>query len=178
MILMEKRMASGLVFKLFNSFNIGDPFHLANILLYNGQLESAVKNYKKGAYENDGRSMYVLAVLLENGIGLKRDSTQYKHWMLKAAQSGHMGAMGECYIDGNGYPKNVSEGFRILKEYAGKNNESFVQGSVGGYYLEGVVVQRDVSEARKWFELSANNKNPFSKEILNRVWGFQPTKIQ
>lgn len=162
-------MGTGLAFYLFEAFGFKDIFHLANCYLLRGHISSAIRNYEKGADNNDPKSMYAIAILYENGIGYQCDRSKYLYWMQRAAQLGHNGAIGECYIDGNGFEKNVTKGFSILKVYAENCNESFVQGSVGGYYLNGEILSKNISEARKWFKLSADNYNPIAKEILKTL---------
>lgn len=80
--------------------------------------------------------MYSLAIFYENGIGLNKDHSQYLYWMNNSANLGHDGAIDECYIDGNGYEKNVTKGFNILENYATNCKEAFFQGSVGGYIIK------------------------------------------
>jgi hypothetical protein len=162
-------MASGLIFYLIEACGYKDTFHLANMFLYRGHVSSAIRNYEKGAENGDSKSMYALAIIYENGMGVSIDHVQYCSWMKKAALSGHRGALGECYIDGNGFQKDIVQGFNILKEYAEKCNESFVQGSVGGYYLRGEIIQKDLNEAKRWFKLSSNNFNPYSRQILDNL---------
>ncbi|MDQ7815891.1 MAG: tetratricopeptide repeat protein [Melioribacteraceae bacterium] len=162
-------MATGLVFYLFEALGVKDTFHLANCFFYRGHLKSALRNYGKGANNGDPKSMYALAIFYENGIAVSEDHSKYFYWMKKSAQLGHQGAIGECYIDGNGYEKNTLQGFSILKDYAINCKESFVQGSVGGYYLGGEIVPQNIGEAKKWFKLSADNYNPISKEILKTL---------
>lgn len=164
-----KSMVTGLAFYLLEAFGSKDTFHLANCYLFRGHIQSALRNYEKCLEENNPKAMYVLAILYEIGIGYEEDHSQYLYWMQKAAQLGHKGAIGECYIDGNGYTKNVQEGFNILLNYARSTNESFVHGSVAGYYLKGAIISKNITEAKKWYELSAKNLNPFAQEILKTL---------
>jgi len=162
-------MATGLVFYLFEALGYKDTFHLANLFFFRGLLESALRNYKKGAAQNDPKSMYALAILYENGIGVNQDHSEYIFWMKRAARFGHSGAIGECYIDGIDQDINTVEGMHILEEYGKNCNESFVQSSIAGYYLEGKIVSKNLVAAKKWFKLSADNYNPISSEILKTL---------
>jgi hypothetical protein len=162
-------MATGLVFYLFEAFGYKDTFHLANLYFYRGHINSAFRNYEKGANNGNPKSMYSLAIFYENGIGLHKDHSQYLYWMKNSAKLGHKGAIGECYIDGNGYEKDVTKGFNIIEDYAKNCNESFVQGSVGGYYLRGEIIPKNLLEAKKWFKLSSDNYNPIAQEILKTL---------
>lgn len=162
-------MASGTLFFLLEVFGYKNYYHLANCYFYRGHIKSAIRNYEKGITFGDIKCMYAVAVLNKTGMGYAENDEQYLGWMRNAANSGHKGALGECYISGHGVEKDPNIGFALLKKWAKEHEESFAQLSVGKYYLSGKVVKYNEDEAKKWLRKAMFNNNPIAKEMLKTL---------
>ncbi|KAB2851100.1 MAG: sel1 repeat family protein [Ignavibacterium sp.] len=161
--------------KLFSKKTPNKNFEVANKYLSKRQLKKAVNKYKLSAEQGDTRAMYALAILYELGIVVKQSDLNYSHWMLKAAQLGHNGALGECYIDGNGVEKAPKRGLKLLLQYAmhseliSDTSETFVLGSLGGHYLNGEITEQNIELAKKFLLMAAQNGNPIAMMILESI---------
>ncbi len=91
---------------------------------------------------------------LIDGIGVPQDTQEGVKWMTLGAEHGDTSALitlGNMYLYGIHVPKNEKKGFSMMRDAALKGL-AIAMDSVGACYATGRGVERNLVEARKWFE--------------------------
>ena len=123
----------------------------------NAPSPTVVANLRYAARRGDMQAQYDLAVVLDCGLGLRRDQAEALEWFHKAADQGHVGAqsaLGWKYMTGNGVPIDDNAAFEWLRRAAERGNTS-AQNNLGILYMQGRGVAADPIEAAKWFRRAA-----------------------
>ena len=100
--------------------------------------------------------MYNLAVLYNEGSGVKKDFRKAAEWFEKAAMAGNASAMnslGVCYLKGQGLPKNLEMAATWFWRGA-KAGEPLAMFNMGICYLKGQGVKPSEREALAWLDKS------------------------
>jgi TPR repeat protein len=149
---------------------------LANIYLKRGQRDLAVnvlQNAEKlgfafGPYNlgvlSGGKGEYELAVQYWN----KALELDPKYWEAKLS-------LAQAYGTGQGVNKTEAKAFKFMKEAVDEGNpdNKFImaaQYQVGVYYLEGIVVEKSVNNAVKYFSLAAEKGNSEAQFKLGNIY--------
>lgn len=124
----------------------------------------SIKWFRLAADQGSADGQWNLARCYERGLGVEQDSYQAAAWLRKAANHPHMEAqvlLASYYELGQGVPRDYGEAGRLY-ERAAQNYTFFAsignaygQAGLGRACLYGRGVSKDVSEAYKWFKLTA-----------------------
>ena len=97
-----------------------------------------------------------------------RSAPEVIKWFQLASDGGDMKArywVAVASLNGQGVPMEVERGLALLRE-AAQANIPDAQWFLGSIYLEGVLVDRDVKEARRWFESAAAGRQQSAVTML------------
>ena len=75
---------------------------------------------------------------------------------------------GIMLLNGIGTEKNTKEGMRLLEE-SGRRGDSEAQCLLGEIYEKGILVQKDLQKAQKWYGEAAAQENALAKEAKHRL---------
>lgn len=116
-------------------------------------------------------AQYALAVMLDRGLGVRRDPDEAIRWYNAAANAGHPRAMlniGYAYAKGEGLRQDYGQA-RLYFERAAAKNLAEAQYNLGLIYENGLGVKRDLAVAFKWFSLAVANRNEEAGKALDRL---------
>ena len=122
--------------------------------------EEKVAETRREAEAGEGRAMYNLGVWYELGKkGLAKDVAKAFEWYKKSHEAGNAsgtGAIGVCYLDGEGVPKCTVRGAMLLGEAAGRGSNSACY-NLGRAYADGLWgCPKDEKMARRYFSMVAS----------------------
>ena len=140
-------------------------------LISDGQKLYKEKDYK-GAFEKfneaatigEPTAIYLTAVCLSYGQGIKKDSLKAFNLYRSAANSGVTSAIHQlatCYKDGNGTEKNAS---LALKWYNVAADSGYVRSMsmLAKSYEEGIFTEKSLKKAIEWYSKAAEKKEPYA----------------
>lgn len=133
-------------------------------------MREALVNYHKAAELKHGRAMYNLAVLQENGDGIKRDYGLARTFYEGAASAGvtqGLFAIGLMYHTGKGVPVDYAKA-RSFYERAIAGGEPLAYANLGNLYGQGKGVPRNRDKACEYYRLGANAGEPVATKNMNR----------
>lgn len=113
---------------------------------------------RANARRGDLQAQYDLAVVLDCGLGVRRDQAESLEWFRRAADKGHVGAqsaLGYKYMTGDGAQRDDAAAFDWLQRAAERGNTS-AQNNLGILYAQGRGVTADPVEAARWFRKAAD----------------------
>lgn len=116
---------------------------------------------------NDGEELYQSARRCLSEQDYEGAAMFYK----RAAEMGHARAQcsyGKCLYLGSGVPKNPAAAFAWFAK-AAEQNLDIAQYNLGIMYLKGVYVEKNRDEAKRFFELAAQNGHPEAEKILTKM---------
>ncbi|MAI84943.1 MAG: hypothetical protein CMM91_08440 [Rickettsiales bacterium] len=143
------------------------------------QFRQSIVEFKKVAkndkFDQDERnnSMYNLAVIYDNGLGIPTNKNEALKWYKLASENNHKIAqfnLGWIYYHGENTEKNNFEAFKFYKKSA-LQGYSKAQFNLGILYFLGEGTLKDYVEAYKWFKISSLNG---VKESLNFIQKVKP----
>lgn len=123
----------------------------------NAPSPAVIANLREAALRGDIQAQYDLAIVLDCGLGVRRDKTEALDWLRKAASQGHVGAqsaLGWKYMTGDGVRPDDQAAFEWLRRAAERGNTS-AQNNLGILYAQGRGVAADPVEAAMWFRRAA-----------------------
>ncbi len=116
-------------------------------------------------------AQHALAVMLERGLGGKKDLREALQWYRKAARNGYAPALlnlGFIYVKGVSVPQNFAKA-RDYFERAAASNLAEAQYNLGLLYQHGLGVEKNVPMAFKWFSLAVANQNTAAGKALDQL---------
>ncbi len=119
----------------------------------------------------NSQAQHALAVMLERGIGGKKDLREALRWYRKAAENGYAPALlnlGFIYVKGVSVPQNFKKA-RDYFERAAASNLAEAQYNLGLLYQHGLGVKKNVPMAFKWFSLAVANQNAAAGKALDQL---------
>lgn len=132
------------------------------------------------AYEGDKDAQFKVGVLFTNDQFRKPDYQQAVYWYKKAARQGHVLAqynLGHQYLTGVGVQKNEKQAMQWWLK-AAEQGHALSQFNIGRAYYLGIGLDIDIQKSKHWFQLAANNNEPKSIEILNKLgWSKEPRLV-
>lgn len=133
----------------------------------------AVKLYKKAAEQGNHNAMYSLGWCYENGKGVpKKDCSEAVKWYRKAADLGNANAqysLGVCYYYGNGVPrKSQTEAVKWYRK-AAEQEHPYAQYAMGMCCENGFGIERNLDNAKSWYQKAASQGNENAKKALLRL---------
>ena len=184
------------VVKLLESAKKGDTdaMFALSVAFYNGDgvkknRMEAVRWAKKAAENGDATSMYNLYLFYTHGDGVKQDMQEAINWLIKAGDKGYPQAcigLGLEYSSGKNVKKDYAEavkwykmGLLLLKGRDLSNNlltsqdlqRIAAEGLAMIYQEGGNGVQKDMTEAVKWYRRAAELGSSYAKNKLKELDG-------
>jgi TonB family protein len=135
-------------------------FNIALALLQRNDgrsLEHAVETMRKLARQDLPAAMFVVAIWMEEGKLVPKDSEQAQKFLAKAAEKNYGPALyevGRRRLEGHGVPREPAEGLKLIREAAVLGSKQ-AQFYLGAHYETGNVVEQDRDRARRYFRLCA-----------------------
>ncbi|GAB4348239.1 MAG: hypothetical protein Kow0073_00850 [Immundisolibacter sp.] len=86
----------------------------------------AFGHWETQARAGDPASMVEVAMMLTNGLGMRRDDQAAVEWLRKAADLNYPDAwaeLGELYVEGAGVPRDLDQGKALLKKAAAAGSQ-------------------------------------------------------
>ncbi|MBI4550408.1 MAG: sel1 repeat family protein [Candidatus Omnitrophica bacterium] len=117
------------------------------------------------AEQGDMEAQFELAVMYENGHGVKKNISQALEWYKKAENNGHVGALvtlGWFYQNGQYVEKNTAHAITLYTRAANQGDPQ-AQLNLGVLYDEGIDVAKDNASAVKWYSLAAEHGNDIAR---------------
>lgn len=102
-------------------------------------LKLAYENFLKGSNEGDTSSQYNLAIMYENGIGIKKNEKYALFWYNKAALKGNAAAqfnLGVLYENGKGTKVDFAQANKWYRK-AATQGDGLAVGNLGMLYIRG-----------------------------------------
>ena len=122
--------------------------------------EEEVAEMRRKAEAGEGWAMCVLGVCYENGEkGLAKDLAKAFEWYEKSHEAGYAGgtgALGRCYLVGNGVPKCFARANTLLSEAAWRGSKNACH-NLGLAYADGLWgFPKDEKMARRYYSMVAS----------------------
>lgn len=143
---------------------------LGDIAAADGQGETALEYYRKGAAAGNTQAMYRLAQAYEDAsFGLTKDAVQAFDWFRKAAEAGNVGAIGRlgyAYDTGTGTPKDPVKALAYYQQAAAKGDATAMY-NLGTVHESGRLGQpKDLVAAFGWYTSAADAGNVHAMRAL------------
>jgi len=133
---------------------------LGVLLEQRGDMAGAIAQYRTAAEappDGDDYAQYRLAMIYEDGRGVKRDYAKAAQWHLKAAENGNAMAqysLGFLYQEGEGVARNLTASKRWF-HFAALQKHAGAQYSLAFRYLRGEGTAKNSTAAAHWFGAAA-----------------------
>ena len=144
-----------------------------------GNYGDALRWYVRAAEAGDARAQFLLAIRLENGIGVDTDLVQAAAWYRKAAEGGHAEAqfkLGTLLEQGRGVAVDLKAAFGWYR-LAAESGLAAAQYNYGVAYLNGSGTERDVVEAFAWIALAAEQGLNAATDLKDRLVQALPDEL-
>jgi TPR repeat protein len=130
-------------------------------------LKEAVRWYKSAAEQENSEAQYYLGMLYAKGLEVMQNEAKARRLLEAAAAQGHLGAKAVLAKTQNGNFTLDNESIAVwwLQKFAQKGSAQ-AQYNLGYLYEHGRGVDADAKEARKWFELAAQQGHVGAKQHL------------
>ena len=130
----------------------------------------AAKLYKAGAKENNDLASTYLAYLYQYGLGVEKNEALAKTLYEKVIKKGFSTAQyyyGRFLIEASA--KDYEQGIKYLKK-AAKQKNSDAQLYLAKLFLEGKVVVKSFTNAKKWYEIAINEGSSQGLYEMGRIY--------
>ena len=122
--------------------------------------EEEVAEWLRKAEAGEGAAMYDLGLWYELGKkGLAKDKAKAFDWFEKSHEAGYAsgtGALGRCYLNGNGVPKCFARANTLLSEAAWRGSKNACY-NLGLAYAKGCLgFPKDEKMARRYYSMVAS----------------------
>jgi TPR repeat protein len=160
-----------------NWANTGNPLAMNNIGFLLCRSKQIPSDYVTGIYwlkrsadMQNPISMYNIADMYYDGIGLAKNNEMAISWFSKAVDFNHSRAMMRmAWIYETKLPQDFAKAFELYSKCA-QNNNSFAMIKVGDYYFEGEDVPMDLDLACEFYIRAAiTENNPNSERMANII---------
>lgn len=125
--------------------------------------------YEEKASASNADAMLLVGVCYQNGLGGTKDAGQAKAAYARAAEMGSVAAkcaLGEMLM---AEPGQGAQGLQLCKEAAEAGDDD-AQLAVGDAFFQGGPAPQDRKEARRWYEMAAQQKNPQAARKLGEMY--------
>ncbi len=137
--------------------------------------QTALKEFKALADQNDARGQYGMGVMYDIGEGVSQNSKEAAKWYRLAAEQGSADAqnnLGAMYEAGEGLPQDYDEAVKWYRRAAEGGNFD-APNNLGALYLTGIGVTRDYVQAHMWFDLAMRRMDKAAEKnmrfVMNRM---------
>ena len=161
---------------LFLANNASSDYDEAIDLLNKRYIKESLLEFSKVAKDSEdlkkkANAMYNIAVIYDNGLGIKKDKNAAFEWYKKASDFNHKIAqynLGWMYYHGEIVEQNYFNAMRYYKLSANQGYKK-AQFNLANLYLMGLGTLKDNLEAYKWFKISSMNGISQSKDYLTKL---------
>lgn len=146
-------------------------YYYAKLLCDKGEWKKAFPWMEKAAKGNFTEAQHDLAILYEEGKGVKASMPMAAEWYLKAADNGSMPAqfkLVKMYINGNGVEKNNQEAFKWALK-AAESNDPNAKYLLGYMYYSGTGTVQSFEMAEIWLEEAVLEGQPGAQKLLDAI---------
>ncbi len=129
--------------------------------------KNAFESYSISAELGLPIAMYYLSLAYQSGMGVDENDALSDYWEKRAAYAGHPPAQ-EIYADHiyfDSFKSNDHEAFEMYLKAANEYME-YAQYRVGRMYNEGLVVKKDIEQAKYWLNEAVINNSEHATEYL------------
>ena len=121
-----------------------------------GDYNTAVKEFRSLAEQDDPRGQYALAIMYDMGEGVPQSSEEALKYYRLAAEQGYADAqnnLGVMYDQGEGVSVSYEEAMKWYLLAAEQGNKD-APNNIGVMHMIGLGVPRDFAKAHKWFTIA------------------------
>lgn len=151
--------------------NTDNPYQAAVAAYQRGDFQAAFQQLKPMAEAGDAVAQHNLAVLYQDGLGVRANPTEALKWYERAAEQGNAEAQfmtGLMYSDGVGTEQNYDKAFYWYKKAAEQGHDE-AQNNLAARYASGTGVKQDMEEAKKWYQRAAEQGNTQAAYTLQQL---------
>lgn len=123
------------------------------------------------AEQGDMTAQHNLAVLYQDGLGVRADMVQAAYWYEQAAQQGETEAqfmLGLIYSDGIGVTQDYERAAHWYRQ-AALQGHADAQNNLAARYATGTGVDKNTEEALKWYAQAAAQGHPTAAFTLQQL---------
>lgn len=135
-------------------------------------LNDALPWYKKSAEAGCPQAQFKLGVFYHDGTGVKKNKHQAVRYFYMAARAGFVRAqynLACLFDDGTVTGKPDREAAFYWFQQAARSGDAAAQRRVAECYLNGIGVDRSITQAEKWLLMAAQNGDLSARELLFRL---------
>ena len=162
---------------LFSANSVLSDYDDAIDLLNKRYIKESLLEFSKVAKDSEdsqkkANAMYNIAVIYDNGLGIKKDKKAAILWYKKASELNHKIAqynLGWMYYHGEIVEQNYFNAMRYYKLTIANQGYKKAQFNIANLYLMGLGTLKDNLEAYKWFKISSMNGISESKDYLIKL---------
>jgi len=125
---------------------------------------------RRAAEQGDAAAQNTLGLKYANGVGVTKDEAEAVKWYRKAAEQGNADAqahLARMYQSGSGVTKDEAEALKWNRKAAEQGN-AIAQYNLGCLYQHSSV-EKNLTEARKWYSRAATQQHDEAKKALERL---------
>ncbi|MEW6992193.1 tetratricopeptide repeat protein [Colwelliaceae bacterium 6441] len=141
----------------FSSYSFDGDLDLGIFQLNRGEFKAAIAEFKPLLEEQYSPAQYQMALIYQNGWGVKKDPQKAFELMSLSATQNFPDALFNLsimYSEGEIVKKDLATAFSLMEKAAEKNLAS-AQFNVAVMYSQGIGVKKDLVKAARWYEKSA-----------------------
>ncbi len=124
--------------------------------------------YKKAAEQGNPFAQNNLAFCYASGEGVPQDYSKMEYWFIKAEENGSEEAFWSLGAKYSNIPQYYNKAVYYLRK-AAEQGHCDAQNILGDMYRDGKGVKKDLTEARKWYKIAAENGSELAQENLNSL---------
>ena len=165
--------------ELFKQAKDGDLFaklRLGNSHYMAGNYEGALSYFEDATREGNSDALVRMGELLYSGKGTEQDFSKaiwaFEMAIIIDANCDALRALGICYVDGDGVEKDVEKGLIYLNRSASQGHSGSMI-FLGDMYQYGQGVEKNLDEAKKWYERAAIGCSGIAYNKLMDVYGME-----
>ncbi|MDO6447452.1 tetratricopeptide repeat protein [Colwellia sp. 1_MG-2023] len=141
----------------FFAYSFDGDLELGIFQLNRGEFKAAIAEFEPLIAEEYSPAQYQMALIYENGWGVKKDPQKAFEFMSLAAAQNYPDALfnlSVMYSEGEIVKKDLKTAFVLMEKAANKELPS-AQFNLGVMYANAIGVDRDLAKAAKWYEMAA-----------------------
>ena len=132
--------------------------------------KKAFEWYMKGAENDNAICQYYVGYCYANGVGTKADEQKALVWYTRAAEKGH--TLSKQIVEGYTGKKVIVKGEGSPFDsymFSAENGDPESMFIIGRYYEEGIGTEKNLQEAKKWYNKAATVGHFGAKKALLRL---------
>ncbi len=151
--------------KAANQGSVNAQYQLGSLFLENDEVNEAIKWLELAATHNHSEAQLKLSLCYFKSNSQELSGDAYK-WLTTSAKNGNLEAQ---KILGKALAESGSKDAIPVLIQAAEQNDPDTQALLGNLYLEGQLVEKNFSEAKKWLQKAASGKNIEAQTKLGSI---------